>query len=152
MNLTQFEDLAEAYGGDLRRWPAAHQEDARAFAQTDDGRVVLAQAADFDHLLDASRPALASAALRDRILDSAVKTRVKGAAFGRGLGWRLKAGLGAGLASAGLAGVVAGFALNTAAMEPSELALTTLATPIAATSFGPAPEALPEAQPEPKED
>jgi hypothetical protein len=152
VNIARFHDLAQAYGADLRRWPRAqsppapteHQAAAGALAQTAEGRAALSAAGELDDWLDASRPAAPSFALRDRVLASAPSPKAGG--LGWTFNWGLKAGLSAGLTSAGIAGIVAGFALNTSAMEPGELALSTLAAPATSTAFGPAPEAAAELQ------
>lgn len=73
MDVARFRDLAEAYGGDLRRWPESVRDAARAFA---DAYPVEADRALFeggriDAALSASPNPVVSMALRDRVLASA---------------------------------------------------------------------------------
>ncbi|MDQ1155548.1 hypothetical protein [Brevundimonas sp. SORGH_AS_0993] len=107
MRIEQLQVLAEAYGGDLRRWPA----DQRAFAEgliaaDPAARVVLEEAAALDALLDASLAVSPSADLTARVLRAAPRARVKSrprrAAWFMGAGW----------AAAACAGVVAGVGLT----------------------------------------
>lgn len=61
MNAERFRDLAEAWGGDLDRWPAAERDQARAFlAVSPDAAQALAEARGLDAALDAWRPPEAS--------------------------------------------------------------------------------------------
>ena len=106
----RFEYLADAYGGDLRRWPKAEREAARALAATDLQAAALLREADgLDALLDAAPRVVASHALRERVI---------AAAAGAGLG-RRRRGLGvmawlsgAGWAAAACAGAVFGVVLT----------------------------------------
>jgi len=106
----RFEYLADAYGGDLRRWPEAEREAARALAATDLQAAALLREADgLDALLDAAPRVVASHALRERVI---------AAAAGAGLG-RRRRGLGvmawlsgAGWAAAACAGAVFGVVLT----------------------------------------
>jgi hypothetical protein len=78
MNRQRFAALAEAFGADLRRWPEAERDAARAFreAQPAVAEPLLAEAGRLDFILEegfaAAQP---SAALRDRILASAPRAR-----------------------------------------------------------------------------
>lgn len=77
MNRDRFAALAEAFGGDLRRWPAAEREAARAFRQAQPGvcEPLLAEAGRLDSVLEGLAPPQPSAALRDRILALAPQAR-----------------------------------------------------------------------------
>ena len=107
MTYERFEHLADAYGGDLRRWPA----DQRAFAESlvaadPAARVLLDEAAALDALLDASPSVAPSADLTARVLRAAPGARAKSRP--RRAVWFL----GAGWAAAACAGVVAGVGLT----------------------------------------
>ena len=72
MTYERFETLADAYGGDLRRWPEAEREAARLLKETDPrAAALLADADRLDALLDAAPRAVASHALREQVLASA---------------------------------------------------------------------------------
>lgn len=125
MTKERFEALAEAYGGDLARWPADVREEAAllaaaepAFAQT-----VLQRQAALDAALHALPLKTASAALFEQILESAPPLRRPRL---RWRGWLAPAGLGAGLAAAAAAGVVLGVQLSQHA--PTSVATSTDAT------------------------
>ena len=111
MTPERFEHLADAYGGDLRRWPETEREAARALAAADLQAAALLHEADgLDALLDAAPRVAASHALRERVIAAAV---------GAGLGRRRRAGIGvmawlsgAGWAAAACAGAVFGVVLT----------------------------------------
>lgn len=111
MTPERFEHLADAYGGDLRRWPETEREAARALAAADLQAAALLHEADgLDALLDAAPRVAASHALRERVIAAAV---------GAGLGHRRRAGIGvmawlsgAGWAAAACAGAVFGVILT----------------------------------------
>ncbi len=107
MRIERLQALAEAYGGDLRRWPA----DQRAFAESlvaadPAARVLLDEASALDALLDASPSVAPSADLTARVLRAAPGARAKSRP--RRAVWFL----GAGWAAAACAGVVAGVGLT----------------------------------------
>jgi hypothetical protein len=107
-----FEALAEAYGGDMARWPQDHWDEAALFAaqQPDLAAGVLAAAARLDEALDAWRPLAVSHGLREAVVAAAPAPRAR-----RGLtGWIWRAGAGAGLAAACAAGLVVGVMLSEA--------------------------------------
>ncbi|MGO4411082.1 hypothetical protein AB4Y66_13640, partial [Brevundimonas sp. M-11_2] len=61
MTYERFEYLADAYGGDLRRWPEAEREAARALTAVDArAAALLAQADRLDALLGAAPRPVAS--------------------------------------------------------------------------------------------
>lgn len=117
LTFARFEALAEAYGGDVSRWPVQTREAAAltiAEAPAVAGRI-LAAAGDLDAALDAWRPAPASHVLRETILAAAPRPR-----RGLGLGsWLARAGLGAGLAAACAAGVVVGVEVSALSQPPA---------------------------------
>ena len=107
MKAERLQALADAYGADLRRWPA----DQRAFAESlvaadPAARVLLDEAAALDALLDASPSVAPSADLTARVLRAAPGARAKSRP--RRAVWFL----GAGWAAAACAGVVAGVGLT----------------------------------------
>jgi len=108
MDLERFRTLAEAYGGRVARWPAGEQEDAFALmARNGEAcEAVLAEALALDDALGELRPTPASAMLRDRILAAAP---VPGRGGLGGLArWLVGAGVGMGLATACVAGMLVG--------------------------------------------
>src|SRR5205085_1646468 len=101
MDAKRFAALAEAYGGDLRRWPQAEREAASAFASSEAGRVISRQAGTLDALLDSYSVPHPGKALHDTILRTANGHIVRRR---RQRFWWL----GLGLAGIGLAGAIAG--------------------------------------------
>ena len=109
MTIERLKALAEAYGADLRRWPASERPFAEGLVATDPAaRAALEEAAVLDGLLDASPCLTSSSALVARILAAAPKARDARAHLGR-IFWFI----GAGWAAAACAGVVAGVGLTT---------------------------------------
>ena len=105
MNRERFLAMIEAYGAEPRRWPAAERAAGVAFAEADaKAAAALRDAARFDGVLDESRPLAPSPALRRRVVDAAPRPRVRRSP----LRWFAP---GAGLAAAGVAGVVFGASL-----------------------------------------
>ncbi|TIV84138.1 MAG: hypothetical protein E5V78_19470, partial [Mesorhizobium sp.] len=106
MDAGRFAALADAYGGALHRWLRADQAAATLFAETEQGRVILARAGRLDAMLDRHRVEAPSSALHRAIVaraTSEVRQERR-----RRFWW-----LGFGLAAVGLAGAVAGLALVT---------------------------------------
>lgn len=106
----RFEALAEAYGGDVTRWPTEEREMAALMLAAEPAfvRAALARADELDVALSAWSPASVSHDLRERIIATAPK-----AARARGsFDWIWRAGLGAGLAAACAAGLVLGVAIS----------------------------------------
>jgi ferric-dicitrate binding protein FerR (iron transport regulator) len=117
MDGQRFLSIVEAYGAEPRRWPAAEREAAEAFARTDpEAAGALAEAAALEAVLDASVPPQPSAATRRRILEAAPRRRRSA----MDLGWWIS---GAGLAAAGVAGVVFGTTLSASPADPQVQAL-----------------------------
>ena len=117
MTPERFEALAEAYGGDIARWPDDERDAAaiRATAHPDEARAVLAGAAALDALLDAAPAPRAPAGLAERIVAGAPQRRER-----RWGSWWLPAGMGAGLAAACAAGVVVGAQLSEPAISEAD--------------------------------
>jgi hypothetical protein len=110
MTSERFLALVAAYGADARRWPEGERAAALALAaaRPDTAAVALAEAAAADALLQASRAAQPSAALRDRVIASASAAGLSAQRHGRRWLDRLAVTVGAGWAAAACAGVVAG--------------------------------------------
>lgn len=106
MTKEEFQQLAQAYGGEVARWPAALREEAALFAASEAGfaQAVLACEARLDAALDELPRAPASAELFGRIVASAPPLRRRP----RWRWWLAPAGLGAALASVAAAGVIIG--------------------------------------------
>jgi len=114
MNLDRFQTLADAFGGSITRWPMDVQDAAFAFtaASPNEAALALAAARDLDEDLDGAERLLPGAALRQRIIDAAPKTRRSlRTPFQR---WLAGVGVGAGLAAATAAGLIAGVNLSAA--------------------------------------
>ena len=114
MDVERFETLAQAHGGDLRRWPEDERAAAEAFraASPEAAAAMLRDAGDLDAALGAWRVPSPDAALRDRILASAPRARAQAAP--RGFGFWLS---GAGFAAVAVAGLVVGLAASNAAVS-----------------------------------
>ncbi|TPL05090.1 MULTISPECIES: hypothetical protein [unclassified Mesorhizobium] len=135
MDAGRFAALADTYGGALHRWPPAEQAAAMLFADTKEGRAILARAGRLDAMLDRHRVEAPSPALHRAIVAQAA-TEVRQERRRR-FWW-----LGFGLAGVGLAGAVAGLALVTIVnpdMQPDHYVMDANAT-----SFG---DAGPDADP-----
>ena len=106
MKAERLHELADAYGADLRRWPASERAFAESLIAADPSlKAVLDQAAALDALLDAAPRPVPSAALKARILAAAPRAKSR---LGKAIWY-----LGAGWAAAACAGVVAGVGLTT---------------------------------------
>lgn len=121
MTHERFEALAEAFGGDVARWPADEREAAALLMAAEPGftQAVLARADSLDAALDAWRPAGASAGLVERIVAGAPKERAP-----RWMNWLSPAALGAGLAAACAAGVMVGVVVSEHSSAAREVAVT----------------------------
>jgi hypothetical protein len=108
MKAERLHELADAYGADLRRWPASERAFAESLLAADPSlKAVLDDAATLDALLNAAPQAAPSSALTARVLAAAPRPKARG-----GLG-KVVWYLGAGWAAAACAGVVAGVGLTT---------------------------------------
>ena len=114
MTLDRLTALADAWGGDLRRWPAEDRAGAERLLAVDPAaRAVLDAAATVDALLSASPCPQASTALRDRVIAAASRAGLKPRPARRFWLDRLVLASGAGWAAAACAGIVAGLSLTT---------------------------------------
>jgi anti-sigma factor RsiW len=112
MTRERFEDLAEAYGGDVARWPPGEREAAAALMAADPAlaREVLRRAEDLDSLLDAWSPLAVRRELHEAVIAAAPRDRRRA-----GLReWIWRVGLSAGLAGACAAGLAVGVGLSNA--------------------------------------
>ena len=109
MDATRFGELADAFGGDVRRWPDAVRDAARAWVEAHpmEAERALFDARQTDAALYASPQPAVSTALRDRVLASAASAGLKARAGWPSLRRLLWIG-GAGWAAAACAGVVFG--------------------------------------------
>lgn len=109
MDAARFGELADAFGGDVRRWPDEVREAARAWiaAHPLEADRALFNARQTDAALYASPNPQVSAALRDRVLASAATAGLRARAGWPALRKLLWIG-GAGWAAAACAGVVFG--------------------------------------------
>lgn len=125
MRLDRFAALAEAYGGDVARWPEAEREAAAVLmaASPEATAPLLAAQSELDWALDSWRAPAASADLQAAILASA-PTQRKPPAW---RGWIWRTGLGAGLMAAGVAGVMAGVVVSGATAPVGDLEVITAA-------------------------
>lgn len=107
MTRERFEELAQAYGGDIARWPAEMRDEAGLLAAAEPrfAQEVLGREAALDAALFALPLRTASSELVARIVDSAPPLRPRRL---RWRSWLTPAGLGAGLAAAAAAGVILG--------------------------------------------
>lgn len=105
MDRERFKALAEAYGGDMARWPAEARDAAAARLATepDFAARVLARASALDQALEDWTTTAVSHDLRDRIIAQAPRSRPA-----RAPAWLGRLGVGAGLAAACAAGLVLG--------------------------------------------
>ena len=118
MDLKRFAALADAYGGDLGRWPAAERVAARQFADLnkDQADRALAGATGLDALLSESVVAPPGFALRERVILAAPKTSTLSPALRRAWRWLVGAGIGGVLATACAAGLATGIAVAPTAL------------------------------------
>ena len=124
MNAERFEALAEAFGGEVSRWPAAERDAAAALmlARPDWAGGVLALAGELDVQLLASKAPRGAPALVERIVAGAPRLRKAGRMV-----WLLPAGMAAGLAAASAAGFIVGIQ-RAASIDPPTVAPSTIAT------------------------
>jgi hypothetical protein len=121
MNAQRFQDLADAYGADPRRWPEAERAAARSFMQADPqgAERLLFEARQTDLALDVAPRPVVSHDLRERVTAMAatagLRPRERRFAFG-GLAWAS----GAGWAVACAAGVLVGLNLSQPAVTRAE--------------------------------
>lgn len=128
MNGERFAELANAYGGDIDRWPQLERAAAREYAKNSDTNVTLERAADLDALLDAYVLKAAHEGLHDRIVAKlAQRSRIRN--------WFRFGSAGVGLVGIGIAGALAG-SIAIAVLAPSLTSETTVASDGTSTMFG----------------
>lgn len=110
MTKDQFQELAEAYGGEIARWPEPLRDEAALLAAAEPAfaQATLAREASLDAALDALPRPHASTALHDRILAAAPAARRRRPR----LFWLAPAGVGAALAGVAAAGLLLGVQLG----------------------------------------
>lgn len=118
MTHERFEFLAQAYGGDVSRWPQAEREAAVLLMTLEPvfAQATLAQAASLDALLDDWAPLPVSHALREAVIAAAPAARPRSALQQ----WFWRTGVGAGLAAACAAGLVVGVRLSDTVQRQSD--------------------------------
>jgi len=106
MTEERFAALAEAYGGEIGRWPEAERFAASTFAAAHplDAQRLLTPERQLDRVLEAAPLAAPSAALRQAVIAAGPLARAAGQAWR----WITGVGLGLGLSAACAAGVVVG--------------------------------------------
>ena len=121
MTPERFEALADAFGGDVARWPEAEREAAAALMAAEPARVrdILARADALDAALAAYSPPRAGTGLMDRIVAGAPKGLPQ-----RRFRWLVPAGMGAGLAAACAAGMVLGARLSAPPIQDPDAIVT----------------------------
>ena len=123
MNRERFEALAQAYGGDLERWPADAAATARVLLDAEPAlAAVLDEARGIDLLLGASPTPAFSGVLRERVIAAAPRLHSAWKSTTRWLS-------GAGLAAACAAGVLLGVNMSERLVgDPAAEALATAPT------------------------
>ncbi len=112
MDETRFGELADAFGGDVRRWPEDVRDAARAWVDAHpEAERALFDARQTDAALFASSNPVVSMALRDRVIASASAAGFRARAAWPSLRKLLWIG-GAGWAAAACAGVMVGTTLS----------------------------------------
>lgn len=112
MNVQRVRELIEAYGADAARWPEAERDAARALARaTPELANALAEAERLDDVLRRSPAPWPSAELRDRVIAAAAASGLTPKRVRTGFR-RLAWILGAGWATAAVAGSIAGVGLT----------------------------------------
>lgn len=131
MNTVRFETLAEAFGGDVARWPLREREAAAELmrARSDWAGRVLADATALDAQLTTFAAPRGATGLVDRIVAGAPSPR-----RALRLAWLLPAGIGAGLVAASLAGFAIGLQITT--RNDSTITVTSTAPALIDDDFG----------------
>ena len=120
MNAERFAVILEAYGAEPWRWPEGERSAAESFAGTGEGRRLLAEAAALDDALLAYTVPAPGAELRARVLQARPSKR---RGFSALAPWPFGWAPGAGLAAAGVAGLLFGVVLSQGAVDPRTEAL-----------------------------
>ncbi len=112
MTSERFQELAGAYGGDIRRWPGAERVTAQAYlAATPGARAVLDAEAQLDAFLGASGDPRTNDLLLERIVRQAPRPTL--VMWRRGSAWMS----GAGLAAACVLGIMVGANVSAGFLE-----------------------------------
>lgn len=121
MSRARFEDLAEAHGGDIARWPEGEREAARALLAADPEHLspILSEAAQLDRLLDLAPAQAMNAALVGRLIAAAPSAPDNARRWIAGLGAAL------GLSAAAFAGVLAGVSIASPARPTAAAPMAT---------------------------
>lgn len=128
MSAERFAELAEAYGGDIGRWPQGERAAARDCARSAEAAGMLERAADLDALLDTYVLKVGHDGLDSRILAKFVRRS-------RMRNWFHFGSAGIGLVGIGIAGALAG-SIAIAILAPSLTSDTVVASDGTATIFG----------------
>jgi hypothetical protein len=115
MTVDRFATLADAFGGDIRRWPDAERAAAWNFlkVEPDLAEPLLRSARRIDAALDQAPSFVPSAALRDLVLASAPRAAVRTAGGGHPLRWLAPTGFAAACAAGALFGLIASHGVQT---------------------------------------
>lgn len=122
MTLARFQELADAYGGVVARWPEDYRDAARAMASQSAARDILENASALDDALDTWRVPSPPSLLRDQVIAAAPAPVDRFMTRAR-LWW----------SGVGIAAALAGATAGTAAVA---IATPTDATSDSGTSFG----------------
>jgi hypothetical protein len=109
MNAERFAALADAFGGDIRRWPEPERAAGWDFLKMEPAAAepLLHAARRIDAVLDSAPSFIPSAALRELVLASAPRPGVRAAIAWHPLRWLAPTGLAAACAAGALFGVMA---------------------------------------------
>jgi hypothetical protein len=121
----KFQELAQAYGGEIARWPAALRDEAALLAASEPefARAVLSREAALDAALDELALVPARTELFERIVADAPALRRRR----RWWLWLAPAGLGAVLAGIAAAGVVLGVQISESSAVSAEASAQSVA-------------------------
>ncbi|NTF45152.1 hypothetical protein A6U86_10670 [Rhizobium sp. AC27/96] len=128
MSAERFAELADAYGGDIGRWPQPERAAAREYAENSDLDGALRRAADLDALLD-------TYVLKTAHQDLGARIATKLARRSKIRNWFRFGSAGVGLVGIGIAGALAG-SVAIAVLAPSLTSETTMASDGTSTMFG----------------
>lgn len=128
MSAERFAELADAYGGDIGRWPQPERLAAREYARSIEAAGTLERAAELDALLDTYVFKTAPDGLAGRIVAKlARRSRIRS--------WFRFGSAGVGLVGVGIAGALAG-SVAIAVLAPSLTSETTVVSEGTSTMFG----------------
>ncbi|MFJ6326003.1 MULTISPECIES: hypothetical protein [unclassified Rhizobium] len=128
MSSERFAELADAYGGDISRWPQEERAAAREYAAQNSAYDVLDHAADLDALLDTYTLKPVPSRLGSQIVERlSRRSRIRN--------WFRFGSAGIGLVGVGLAGAFAG-SVAIAVLAPSLTSETTVVSEGTSTMFG----------------